>query len=164
MWSRWDSNPRTSELFLNQVFLLFISKKVQLFKSHTLICDPVGIQTQDLQNFFSTRSFCSLNSKGEPTSDSPYYYVIPLGFKPKTFRTGIWRSIQLSYGTFAPAYSWVSECKGTKSVSNQRPIYCFFYFVELLSIGRGLDWPRIGRCPFLPLRWANRFIIFFSIL
>ena len=25
--------------------------------------------------------------------------VIPLGFKPKTFRTGIWRSIQLSYGT-----------------------------------------------------------------
>ena len=50
LWARWDSNPRPSELFLNQVFLLFISKKVQLFKSYTLICDPVGIQTQDLQN------------------------------------------------------------------------------------------------------------------
>ena len=29
--------------------------------------------------------------------------VTPLGFKPKTFRTGIWRSIQLSYGALVPA-------------------------------------------------------------
>ena len=29
--------------------------------------------------------------------------VTPLGFKPKTFRTGIWRSIQLSYGALDPA-------------------------------------------------------------
>ena len=29
--------------------------------------------------------------------------MTPLGFKPKTFRTGIWRSIQLSYGALDPA-------------------------------------------------------------
>ena len=67
---------------------LFYNKGVALVKTTPCgKCDPVGMQTQDLQNFFSTRSFCSLNTKGEPTSDSPYYYVIPLGFKPKTFRT-----------------------------------------------------------------------------
>ena len=47
-----------------------------------------------------------INTKGEPlwtllnTCGNEFpYTVIPLGFKPKTFRTGIWRSIQLSYGT-----------------------------------------------------------------
>lgn len=81
--------PQDLQNFFSTRIFCFKNKKGVALKCYTLLCDPVGIQPQDLQNFFSTRSFCSLNTKGEPTSDSPYYYVIPLGFKPKTFRTGI---------------------------------------------------------------------------
>ena len=39
------------------------TKKVQLRQLHPL-SDSGGIQTHDLQNFFSTKSFCSKNKKG----------------------------------------------------------------------------------------------------
>ena len=50
--------------------------------------DSGGIQTHDLQNFFSTKSFCSKNKRGA-TSKGCTPMVIPVGFKPTTFRTGI---------------------------------------------------------------------------
>ena len=46
------------------------------------VCDPVGIQTQDLQNRNLTLYSAKLLSRY-------FRCVIPLGFKPKTFRTGI---------------------------------------------------------------------------
>ena len=46
-----------------------------------------------------------------------HLYVIPLGFKPKTFRTGIWRSIQLSYGTFAQI--WMQRYDIKLRIENQ---------------------------------------------
>ncbi len=71
--------------------------------------DSGGIQTHDLQNFFSTKSFCSKNKKVQQTAETkaawvygrmPYPpnkrgaaetaappLVIPVGFKPTTFRT-----------------------------------------------------------------------------
>ena len=50
--------------------------------------DSGGIQTHDLQNFFSTKSFCFKIKKVQPQKDAPKK-VIPVGFKPTTFRTGI---------------------------------------------------------------------------
>ena len=85
-------------------------------------CDPVGIQPQDLQNFFSTRIFCFKNKKGVALSELHHVkIVIPLGFKPKTFRTGIWRSIQLSYGTLK-----ISECKIKEKKRDGQIISVFF--------------------------------------
>ena len=82
------------------------TKKVQLRQLHPL-SDSGGIQTHDLQNFFSTKSFCSKNKKvqlrqlnlilyaaeagdlryekGAVETTAPL--VIPVGFKPTTFRT-----------------------------------------------------------------------------
>ena len=72
--------------------------------------DSGGIQTNDLQNFFSTKSFCSkikrcsrllkLRLRGYGRMPYPpnikmcnlerlHPLVIPVGFKPTTFRTGI---------------------------------------------------------------------------
>ena len=47
--------------------------------------DSGGIQTHDLQNFFSTKSFCSKIKKVQLRQLHPL--VIPVGFKPTTFRT-----------------------------------------------------------------------------
>jgi len=70
--------------------------------------DSGGIQTHDLQNFFSTKSFCSKNKKVQQTAETMAAWVwqgchtlltkevqlrqlhplvIPVGFKPTTFRT-----------------------------------------------------------------------------
>ena len=49
--------------------------------------DSGGIQTHDLQNFFSTKSFCFKIKKVQLRQLHPL--VIPVGFKPTTFRTGI---------------------------------------------------------------------------
>jgi len=69
--------------------------------------DSGGIQTHDLQNFFSTKSFCSKNKKVQQTAETMAAWVwqgchtllikevqlrqlhplvIPVGFKPTTFR------------------------------------------------------------------------------
>ena len=85
MWSRRDSTPGPSELFSLPKFRY---KKLHLF----FRSDPAGIQTLDLQNFFLSRN-------SDIKSSIYFLEVIPQGFKPWTFRTGIWRSIQLSYGT-----------------------------------------------------------------
>ena len=52
-------------------------------------------------------------------------YVTPVGFKPTTFRTGIWRSIQLSYGTIRTA----------KLVQTKRKCkyICYFLRCRLIS-------------------------------
>ncbi len=63
-----------------------LRKKVQLRQLHPL-GDSGGIQTHDLQNFFSTKSFCSKIKKVQLRQLHPL--VIPVGFKPTTFRTGI---------------------------------------------------------------------------
>ena len=47
--------------------------------------------------------------------------VTPMGFKPMTFRTGIWRSIQLSYGALFPAKIQLSFDLTKR----------FFYFIPL---------------------------------
>ena len=46
------------------------TKKVQLRQLHPL-GDSGGIQTHDLQNFFSTKSFCSKNEKGAVETTAP---------------------------------------------------------------------------------------------
>ena len=46
------------------------TKKVQLRQLHPL-SDSGGIQTHDLQNFFSTKSFCSKNEKGAVETTAP---------------------------------------------------------------------------------------------
>ena len=46
------------------------TKKVQLRQLHPL-GDSGGIQTHDLQNFFSTKSFCSKIKKVQPRKDAP---------------------------------------------------------------------------------------------
>ena len=60
-------------------------KEVQLRQLHPP-GDSGGIQTHDLQNFFSAKSFCSKNKKCA-TSKGCTPLVIPVGFKPTTFRT-----------------------------------------------------------------------------
>ncbi len=69
------------------------TKKVQLRQLHPL-GDSGGIQTHDLQNFFSTKSFCSKNKISTHKTKKVqlrqlHPLVIPVGFKPTTFRTGI---------------------------------------------------------------------------
>ena len=72
-----------------------------------------------------------------------FLVVTPLGFKPRTFRTGIWRSIQLSYGTNASAKLLKSE-RTTKfiwwfSSFVFTSAYPFDYGVLCLSVGNGKD-------------------------
>ena len=49
--------------------------------------DPVGIQTQDLQNFFWPHSANKKVHKGTSFMHLFVVFVTPLGFNPKTFRT-----------------------------------------------------------------------------
>ncbi|WP_337435892.1 hypothetical protein, partial [Prevotella sp.] len=65
--------PKTFRTFSQPDLSAHISKKESQHMTLLFSSDPVGIQTQDLQNFFSTRSFCSYKQKGEPTHDSPFF-------------------------------------------------------------------------------------------
>ena len=70
---------------IQQVFLLKNEKGA--VETTAPLSDSGGIQTHDLQNFFSTKSFCSKIKKVQLRQLHPL--VIPVGFKPTTFRTGI---------------------------------------------------------------------------
>ena len=70
---------------IQQVFLL--QNKKGAVETTAPPGDSGGIQTHDLQNFFSTKSFCFKTKKVQLRQLHPL--VIPVGFKPTTFRTGI---------------------------------------------------------------------------
>ena len=61
-----SDTPKTFRTFSQpSLSALIIKKGVALVRTTPCEdCDPVGIQPQDLQNFFSTRIFCFKNKKG----------------------------------------------------------------------------------------------------
>ena len=92
LWFRWESTPDLSGLFLNQVFPLFYSQ-AKIEWEYISFIHHMGPW-----NFLKPLLFDYKKQK-EAQRLLHLFVVIPLGFKPRTFRTGIWRSIQLSYGT-----------------------------------------------------------------
>ena len=75
----------------------FASAKIGSFSETTKFLPPFLVYFAVFSSLFIVSSkFC-----GEIAEK-----VTPMGFKPMTFRTGIWRSIQLSYGAFM-------QCKNT---------------------------------------------------
>ncbi len=69
-----------------------------------------------------------------------FFFVIPAGFKPTTSRSGIWRSIQLNYGTgfFAIIINKPeSDAPGKKSVITKRKFKKFMitsFYNKLIQI------------------------------
>ena len=75
----------------------FASAKIGSFSETTKFLPPFLVYFAFFSSLFIVSSKCC----GEIAEK-----VTPMGFKPMTFRTGIWRSIQLSYGAFM-------QCKNT---------------------------------------------------